>query len=136
MLLKIAIGLACLIIVTNLWIRLTQSDPNEWHQVLVDPAEKAFPAGVIRVVPNAATQFEDFVEIVANTRRTKYLAGSVKEGAVTYITRTLFWGFSDYNTIWIEGDDLVIYARLRFGRGDWGVNGARVSKWLRQFSGT
>ncbi len=60
----------------------------------------------------------------------------MEEGAVTYIARTLFWGFPDYNTIWIEGDDLVIYARLRFGRGDWGVNGARVSKWLRQFSGT
>lgn len=62
------------------------------------------------------------------------MAGSISSGMVTYITRSKFWGFPDYATIWVSGDDLIVYSRLRFGRGDMGVNKARVEDWLLQLA--
>jgi len=40
-------------------------------------------------------------------------------------------GFPDYTTITMADEDLLIYARLRFGRSDFGVNGARVDRWIK-----
>ena len=136
MLFKISITLLGLILAAAFWVRLAPSDPDTWHQLLVDPKEKTFATGVIQIVPDGASQFTNFIEMVETTRLTLHLAGSTAQGAVTYITRTKFWGFPDYNTIWIEGDDLIIYARLRFGLGDRGVNAARVSNWVGRLSGT
>ena len=50
----------------------------------------------------------------------------------TYVTRTKFMGFPDYTTARQDGDFLKVYARLRFGRSDLGVNGARIADWLLQ----
>lgn len=68
------------------------------------------------------------------TPRTKVVAGSLAEGRITYVTRSAFWGFPDYTTVVAlpvsGGATLAIYARLRFGRSDLGVNKARVLAWL------
>ncbi len=43
-------------------------------------------------------------------------------------------GYPDYTTATAvagaDGTRLVIYARQRFGSGDWGVNRARVEDWV------
>ena len=70
--------------------------------------------------------------IIRATPRTSVLAGSVAEGRVTYITRSLVWNFPDYTTVQQKGDYLLIFARLRFGGSDLGVNRKRVSRWLDQ----
>ena len=62
--------------------------------------------------------------------RTEVLAGSPSEGRVTYITRSMWFGFPDYTTVQLEDDGLEIYGRLRFGQSDQGVNRARVEGWL------
>ena len=58
------------------------------------------------------------------------LAGSVEQGMITYVTRSIVVGFPDYTTVLQNGDQLVIYARLRFGRSDFGVNHARIKRWI------
>jgi hypothetical protein len=71
--------------------------------------------------------------------RTSRLAGSPEEGRITYVSRSRVWGFPDYTTVGTvpdgEGVWLVIYARARFGREDFGVNADRVGRWLSAIPG-
>lgn len=68
------------------------------------------------------------------TPRTHVLAGSIKEGMITYITRSSVFGFPDYTTVQVvadaQGSRATIYGRARFGRSDFGVNSARIRGWL------
>ncbi|MFZ1468288.1 MAG: DUF1499 domain-containing protein [Paracoccaceae bacterium] len=70
--------------------------------------------------------------IALATPRTIRIAGSVADGRITWQTRSLIWGFPDYTTAEAREDGLYIYARLRFGRSDMGVNAARLQDWLAQ----
>ena len=70
--------------------------------------------------------------IARATPRTTVLAGSVAEGRITYVTRSRLWGFPDYTTVERSGDRITLFGRLRFGRGDMGVNRARIEGWLAQ----
>jgi uncharacterized protein (DUF1499 family) len=69
------------------------------------------------------------------TPRTRLLAGSVATGKLTYVTRSRLFGFPDYTTVSLllpeDGGPtyLHMFARLRFGLDDLGVNGARVRDW-------
>ena len=76
------------------------------------------------------TTFEALHRIILETPRTEVLAGAPSEGRVTYITRSMWFGFPDYTTVQLEDDGLEIYGRLRFGQSDQGVNRARVEGWL------
>ena len=49
---------------------------------------------------------------------------------MTYITRSLLWGFPDYTTAQTTPQGTRLYARQRFGSNDWGVNAARLRDWL------
>jgi uncharacterized protein (DUF1499 family) len=64
--------------------------------------------------------------------RTRRLAGSLAEGRITWETRSLIWGFPDYTTAEVQGEGLVIFARLRFGSSDLGVNAKRLRQWIAQ----
>jgi uncharacterized protein (DUF1499 family) len=68
--------------------------------------------------------------IALATPRTIRLAGSPADGRITWVTRSLLWGFPDYTTAEARPDGLYIHARLRFGRSDLGVNAARLQDWL------
>jgi len=76
--------------------------------------------------------------VIMRTQRTKRVAGSVESGIMTYETRSLFWGFPDYTTVWIDstidgaGPHVNIRGQLRFGASDLGVNKARIIGWLDQ----
>jgi hypothetical protein len=67
--------------------------------------------------------------IALATPRTQRLAGSVDAGRITWITRSALLGFPDYTTAEAQKDGLYILSRLRFGRGDMGVNAARLRGW-------
>lgn len=70
--------------------------------------------------------------IAMATPRTRRLAGSLAEGRITWETRSLIWGFPDYTTAQVQGEGLVIFARLRFGSSDLGVNAKRLRQWIAQ----
>lgn len=112
------------------YIRLAPSDPSVWHtdpQVLSD---QDLRDGVRRRFEGDEAMMAQLERIILSTSRTEKLAGSVEEGRVTYITRSKWMGFPDYTTVQLVDGDIELYARLRFGRSDLGVNKARVDAWL------
>ena len=129
------------------YVRLSPSEPGRWH---VDPAEAEPGTGrfvvkpdggdtdgpLLEMAPDQALAAIDTVAMAAP--RTERLAGSVEEGRITYVTRSRWIGFPDYTTVEaveVEGGSrLVIFARLRFGESDMGVNAARVRGWLERLA--
>lgn len=140
------------------YIRLAPSDPAVWHvNPLVASGEAGhgakgyvlYPPGVdmtkgaagggtfvsmLVFDPDAAKVLASLDRIALATPRTVRLAGSPEEGRITWVTRTAFWGFPDYTTAEVRRDgpttQLVLYARQRFGSGDFGVNAARLKDWI------
>lgn len=62
--------------------------------------------------------------------RTIRIAGSAETGRITWVTRSAFWGFPDYTTAESTPLGVTLFARQRFGAGDWGVNAARLTAWI------
>lgn len=114
------------------YIRLAPSDPAVWNtdpQVLSD---QDLRDGVRRRFEGDEEMMARLERIILSSPRTDKLAGSVEEGRVTYITRSKWMGFPDYTTVQLVDGDIELYARLRFGRSDLGVNKARVDGWLEK----
>lgn len=112
------------------FIRLAPSDVSQVHKPPKVTENKDFKAGVKRLMKSEPDGLARLHVIILATPRTQVLAGSVDEGMVTYITRSALFGFPDYTTVQQDDDSLKIYARLRFGRADIGVNKARVERWI------
>lgn len=122
------------------YVRLAPSDPARWH--LAPPADlfQGLQPGQVKPLEGAAVLIlpaEDPAALLARldavalaTPRTRRLAGSPDEGRITWITRSALWGFPDYTTAEATPQGLRLYARLRFGRSDMGVNAARLRDWL------
>ncbi|HKL70476.1 DUF1499 domain-containing protein [Salibaculum sp.] len=125
------------------YVRLAPSDADRWHRFVTpgppgdSPTQGGFTAR--RVVEGDPQTVMTTLDAVAqDTPRTRVLAGSAEDGFVTYVTRSAFWGFPDYTTVYLTRNDpqaggattLTIHARLRFGQSDMGVNGARVRGWM------
>ena len=139
----IVLGLLVLLVVGfGAYVRLAPSDPARWH---VSPPEATRPdctidvgvgdARVTCILPGSVEEALSRLEAIAvATPRTTRLAGSPEEGRITWITRSALWGFPDYTTAEGKPDGtqarLTIYARLRFGNSDMGVNAARLREWL------
>jgi len=124
--------LVAVLIATVGFVRLAPSDPARWHVMPENLRDKNFRMGAIRVAEAGPDGLDRLDHIARATPRTKVLAGSVQEGMITYVTRTAVWGFPDYITARQAGDRLELYARSRFGNGDFGVNRARLEAWLAQ----
>jgi Protein of unknown function (DUF1499) len=129
-------ALALLLAGVALWVRLAPEDAARWH---VDPARAPDPGeGGYRtdaVLPGTPAAVLARLDAIAQaTPRTIRIAGSPDEGRITWQTRSRLWGFPDYTTAQAtrQGDStrLVILARLRFGKGDLGVNRRRVMLWV------
>ncbi|MCB2116872.1 MAG: DUF1499 domain-containing protein [Rhodobacteraceae bacterium] len=135
------------------YIRLAPSDPARWHSLPppdgaarwgprppgTDPVE-ALTGGARASVtvfdetpPEVLTRLD---AIALATPRTRRLAGSPEEGRITWISRSALFGFPDYTTAEARAEGpvtvLSVYARLRFGRSDFGVNATRLRAWLAQ----
>lgn len=121
--------LAAAVVVVG-FIRLAPVDPFDWNTQPELSEDKEFRGGVFKVVRTGPEGLRDFDRIASGAPRTTLLAGSVEEGMATYVTRTKIIGFPDYTTARQDGDLLKVYARLRFGRSDLGVNKSRIDAWL------
>jgi uncharacterized protein (DUF1499 family) len=131
-----------LVVGFGLYVRLAPSDPALWH-VAPSPASTtdctveqgygdARATCLLSLPPGQALAKLDAIAMA--TPRTTRLAGSAEEGRITWITRSALWGFPDYTTAEATpdgaGTSLTLYARLRFGSGDLGINAARLRDWL------
>lgn len=143
---KIVIGLIVLAVVGfAAWVRLAPTSAKTWHTdpmlapkgrlggFALRPGGDADPVETNLSPADLLTRLD---EIAMGTPRTKRIAGSVAEGRVTYETRSALWGFPDYTSVETqpsrEGSIPVINGRLRFGKGDMGVNRARILSWIAQ----
>lgn len=125
------------------YVRLAPSDPALWHV----PVQAEGPwgqvvaqtgAASVRLGPEAGTPADLLARLDAvalASPRTTRLAGGVEDGRITWISRSLIWGFPDYITAETRPDGLHVLARLRFGREDMGVNAARLRDWLARLGG-
>lgn len=80
--------------------------------------------------PQPAALLARLAEVAADQPRTRLLAGSLAEGRITWVARSLIWGFPDYVTAELGPEGLRIWSRQRYGRGDYGVNAARLRRWI------
>jgi hypothetical protein len=122
-------------------IRLAPSDPGRWNAA-IDPSSMEGPSNLVRASTGSARVWVSkdrgdprallarLDAIARETPRTTLLAGSVESGRMTWITRSAFWGFPDYTTAESVETGLFVFARLRFGFSDLGVNAARLSDWI------
>jgi hypothetical protein len=128
------------------FFRLAPSDPAKWHTdpgtiAATDCRELTTTASSARVT---CIRAEDPLDVLATldsialaSVRTVRLAGSAETGRITWVSRSLIWGFPDYTTAQAtavpEGTRLDILARPRFGESDLGVNAKRLTAWLAGF---
>ena len=117
------------------YIRLAPFHTPRWH---VDPFMATAPkdGGVLEVFPsNLSPQdtFEALKTVALSTDRTRILAQSPDASHISFITRSLVFGFPDVTTVSVRvgavGTEVAILARLRFGKSDMGVNAKRVAAW-------
>ncbi len=127
-------------------------DPERWH---VDPAAAlpggkaneffAAPPGTTAAPAEAQTRLYPesprallarFDAIARAQPRTRVVAGDPDSLMITYVQRSRVFGFPDYLTVKAVategGAGLIVWSRARYGRGDFGVNRARVEAWLAE----
>lgn len=118
-----------------LYIRLAPSDPARWH---ADPAEIPDPqtpnfARLTAIIPLPRSEVAAQIAALARNEGAVRLAGD--EHLTTWIARTPLMRYPDYVTIRLDeteqGTALTALSRSRFGQGDWGVNAARLQRWVR-----
>ncbi len=133
--------------VLQAYVRLAPSDPALWH-VAVASADAVTPGpcadkvtlvakgarATCSIAGNPADLLTKLDAVALATPRTTRLAGSVEEGRITWVSRSLLMGYPDYITAEASpspaGARLDIFARQRFGESDFGVNAARLKDWL------
>lgn len=132
-------GLALVLVLAlaaDAWVRFAPLPADIWHRIPVETRTEAgdWPeAGgfeAVRQLPDPKARLVELDKIIRATPRTELLEGSPEEGLLTYVTRSAIWGFPDISTLWIEGDRIHLRGHLVFGRGDFGVNRARIEGWL------
>lgn len=112
------------------YVRLAPSDPEAWHVTPKVEADKTFRNGATRRVLTGGGGLKKLETIALTEPRTEIFAGSSESGMITFVSRSRLVGYPDYTTAMQVGEDLLIYARSRFGRRDFGVNAARVDGWI------
>ena len=125
-------GFGALVILLLAYIRLAPTDVARWHVHVTGTEDKDLTGGALRVIEGDRATFAALEEIAMATPRTEKIAGSAEEGLMTFRTRSLLMGYPDYTTAALEGDQIRLLARLRFGRSDMGVNRARLERWIDQ----
>jgi uncharacterized protein (DUF1499 family) len=133
-------ALIVLVVGAGAYVRFAPLDPAVWHvdPTVARPAPSRNSALVspALVFPMTAAELAGrLVEIGLAEPRTRVLAGDAGQGFVTLVQRSGAMGYPDVITIRTldaeGGASLTIWSRSRFGRYDWGVNRARVERWMK-----
>ncbi|GFE51748.1 hypothetical protein So717_35010 [Roseobacter cerasinus] len=118
----------CLLVLGGAYVRLAPLDPARWHQPVEAAQDVDLAGGAVRVIPAPKGTLQALDAALQGLPRTRALAGSVQEGHITYVTRSAVFGFPDLTTVERRGDEIRMFARLRFGVSDLGVNRKRLER--------
>lgn len=110
--------------------RLLPVDAARWHRPIPENQDQDMAYGAIRVIPANLQNFAKLDVLMRALPRTRVIAGTPQEGFVTYQTRSFLFGFPDYTTIQQVDDQIRLFARLRIGLSDLGVNRKRLETLL------
>ncbi|SFD71893.1 Uncharacterized conserved protein, DUF1499 family [Sulfitobacter brevis] len=127
------IGWILLLLVIGLlvYVRIAPSDAKRWNAEIDATQDSTTAGSATRVIVGDAATFARIHRAALALPRTEILSGSVEDGKVTYITRSNAIGFPDYTTVQLIGDQIRMFARLRFGTSDLGVNRGRLEHLVR-----
>ena len=124
------LAVVLLLVATVAWVRLAPLDAEHWHR-LPDELEAGDQSNsAIRVVDAGEGALMLLDDVIRATPRTEWLAGSVEDRMLTYVTRSAGFGFPDYTTVRWRNGMLEVFGRARYGLSDLGVNAARIDGWL------
>ncbi len=110
------------------YVRLAPINPARWHQPVPHAQSSDFASGAVRVIPGDAEVMQQVDAVLRALPRTHVLAGSVAAGRITYVTRSAVFGFPDMTTVELRDGQIRLFARLRFGASDLGVNRKRLER--------
>ena len=126
-------------------IRLIPVDTEAFHE---DPALPEKRRSEVRLIGREAPRYsveadavlEAFQRIATADFNTRLVEGSAEEGMMTFVSRSLVFGFRDFTTVKAVdeagGAKLSIFARPRANVYDWGVNKKRSDRWLGELQET
>jgi uncharacterized protein (DUF1499 family) len=133
MLLKIIAVIVAFIVVFGIWVRVSPL-PEDRLTAKPGPDEPGVhpSMGGIKVVRPLDTlpkgAFDKMLDIAAATPCTERVGEGTDPAA--FVTRSKLWAFPDIAVIWVEDGNLHVQSHLVFGRGDMGVNAAKVTRWF------
>ncbi len=128
MLIWIVLGL---VVAAVAYVRLAPIDLDRWHVPVTATADKNGTGNAVRIIPAGEGVMARLDNAMMAEPATSRIAGSVAEGHVTYVSRSKWWGFPDFTTIQQVDDEIRMFARLRFGASDFGVNAKRLERLKR-----
>lgn len=108
------------------YVRVSPIDPDKWHQPVTATENADLAGGAVRVLTGDADTLAALDREARRLKRTRVLAGSVAQGHISYVTRSAVFGFPDITTIYLQDGQIRMFARLRFGQSDLGVNRQRL----------
>lgn len=118
-----------------LYIRFAPVDPEKFHVGIPETSDQDMSNGAIRVLTGQSPDALANVDSAARALpRTELLAGSVEQGRITYVTRSLIYGYPDITTVEQTGDTVKIRARRKFKLGDFKANRKRAERLLAALS--
>ncbi|TDL79485.1 DUF1499 domain-containing protein [Palleronia sediminis] len=132
----ILIALVVVIAAGALWVRLMPLPAEQAQPQTVGdmpepgdyPAPRAFTA--VREVAEPEAALRRLSDVALATRRTRLLSGSVEEGRLRFVTRSLVFGFPDITTVWTAPGRVALHGGAVMGARDMGVNAKRLRGWL------
>lgn len=134
---KILLAIGALVVVLGLaagiWVRVAPlpKDRLAAKPGPMEPGVHKSMAGVKVVRPLASLPPDAFARLVTIARETPRTTRiGAGDDPATFVTRSALWGFPDIATIWTEDGALHVASHLVFGKGDMGVNGAKVTRWF------
>ncbi len=117
------------------YLRLAPSDPARWDVPVTVDHDEDLKGGAVRVIPGDEGTLARVHAAALALPRTIVLSGTPAQGRITYVTRSKVMGFPDYTTVELVDGQVRMFARLRFGQSDFGVNRARLERLVRAAQG-
>lgn len=127
--------LVLLAVAFMLYVRFSPMDPSRWDQPIETTVDEDRAGGAVRVLAGDADTFARIDAAARALPRTQVLAGSLSAGRITYVMRSRVFGFPDLTTVQLEAGQIRMFARLRFGTSDLGVNRDRLERLMAAAQG-